>query len=62
MARNVEVDQEACIGCGQCIEICPEVFQMIADKAMAMNPEKSDSCDIDEAVELCPANAITVEE
>ncbi len=60
--KNIEIDDETCIGCGQCVEICPEVFEMVADKAMAMNPERCDECDINEAVEMCPVNAIRLGE
>jgi len=60
--RTIEVDDETCIGCGQCVEICPEVFEIIGEKAMAMNPERAGECNIDEAVEMCPVNAIMVEE
>ncbi|WP_456433835.1 ferredoxin [Thermosulfuriphilus sp.] len=28
------VDREACIGCGTCVELCPEVF----DSMMKKNP------------------------
>ena len=32
MFKTLEIDHELCIGCGFCIESCPEVFQWGADK------------------------------
>jgi len=60
--KSIEVDEEACIGCEQCVEICPQVFEMIAGKAMAVTPERCDECDVAEAAELCPVGAISIEE
>lgn len=58
---NVEVNDELCIGCGQCVETCPEVFEMVGDVAMAMNPERAGDCDVAEAAEMCPVQAITID-
>jgi ferredoxin len=53
---------DVCIGCGLCVEICPEVFQMENDKAIAYsNPvpaAKSESCR--QAAEQCPVEAIQI--
>ncbi len=58
------VDQDACVGCGVCIDICPEVFQWEDDKAVAYtNPipkEMQDVCR--EAADSCPSEAISLEE
>lgn len=58
------VDKDACIGCGLCPSISPEVFSMEDDgKAVAIDDElKDDMVDgAKEAVEGCPVNAISVE-
>lgn len=57
------VDKELCISCGNCIEICPEVFKFDDDeKADVIDPKGCGSkCDCDEAAASCPTNAITVE-
>ena len=56
------VDQDTCIGCGLCSQICPEVFEMREDKAIAyVDPVPDavkDKCQ--EAVDSCPVTAITV--
>lgn len=53
------VDYEACIGCGSCADICPEVFQLRDDKAYVIGPEKCDTCNCQEAIDVCPVEAIS---
>jgi ferredoxin len=52
------VDQELCIGCGVCAELCPEVFEIRDDKSWVIGPENCGTCDCDEAVASCPVTAI----
>jgi ferredoxin len=58
------IDKETCIGCGLCVDICPEVFELNADgKAEAKVdpiPADSESAATD-AAEQCPVNAITIQ-
>ncbi|MCF6460720.1 ferredoxin [Clostridium sp. Cult3] len=58
------VDKDACIGCGLCTSICPEVFSMDDDGLAVAIDEKLDDSVIDsakEAEDSCPTDAITVE-
>ncbi len=61
---KAKVDQDTCIGCALCAQICPEVFRMEGDKAVvfvAIVPKKvEDACK--EAADECPVTAITIEE
>jgi ferredoxin len=62
---KAHVDQDLCIGCGICADICPEVFQMnAADKAEAkveqVPPAAEAACR--EAADQCPNVAIQIEE
>ncbi len=52
------VDQDACIGCGACVDLCPEVFELREDKAWVNGPEKCGTCNCQEAAESCPVDAI----
>ena len=56
----VKVDQDKCIGCGACVAICPEVFELGEDgKSHVKNPEgKCD--DLQSAVDSCPVDAISL--
>jgi ferredoxin len=54
------VDHDACVGCGLCVDTCPEVFrleeavaQVIVDE---VPPEAVAQCQ--EASEACPVDAI----
>ncbi len=55
------VDEEKCVGCGVCVQVCPvEVFELVNGKA---KPVKADQCIGCRACEAqCAAQAITVEE
>lgn len=61
MAKPI-VDQELCIGCEICAELCPEVFEIRDEKSWVIGPDKCSTCNCEEAVESCPAGAIELEE
>ncbi|MFZ5776358.1 MAG: ferredoxin [Thermodesulfobacteriota bacterium] len=54
------VDQELCIGCGNCAELCPEVFELRDDKSWVIGPDKCGSCDCQATADACPAGAISL--
>ncbi|MDZ4383741.1 MAG: ferredoxin [Thermodesulfovibrionia bacterium] len=57
------IDFELCIGCGSCVEVCPEVFELREDeKAYVIAPDKCNTCDCEDAANICPSEAITFEE
>lgn len=56
------VDEELCIGCGVCADLCPEVFEIREEKSKVIGPDKCPSCDCQEAVDSCPVDAITLVE
>ncbi|MEA2066251.1 MAG: ferredoxin [Thermotogota bacterium] len=58
---KVYVDKDACIGCGVCEGLCPEVFEMTDDgKAQAKVPETEAAC-VQDAADSCPTQAIKLE-
>ncbi len=61
---KAKVDQDTCIGCGMCVSICPQIFEMDDDigKAVATSNDISDN-DMDcakDAENSCPVSAITI--
>jgi ferredoxin len=62
MKRPV-IDYDLCIGCGSCVEICSDVFELRGDeKAYVIGPDKCGASDCEDAANLCPVEAITIEE
>ncbi|OEF96204.1 ferredoxin [Desulfuribacillus alkaliarsenatis] len=60
---KVTVDQDLCISCGACIDICSEVFDWNDDgkaeaKTDSVSSELEDS--VREASESCPTDAIPI--
>jgi len=55
----VKVDENKCIGCGMCVGLCPETFQMNADgKSEVLNDAVTDCAK--NAMENCPVEAISI--
>jgi len=64
MERIPVIEGEDCVGCGSCLEICPEVFTLneALGKALVINPQGCPESRIEEAIEICPVNCIHWEE
>ena len=62
---KVCVDPDICTGCGPCVDVCPEVFEL-NDEGIAVVKMKQVPDDLRqtclEAVESCPTEAISIEE
>ena len=62
---KVCVDPELCSGCGPCVDICPEAFELDEEgiavvKVDEVPAELQDACK--EAADTCPTEAISIEE
>ncbi len=61
---KVSVDENLCTGCGMCVDICPEVFEIpeaiSTVKTTEITEEIADK--VKEAAEGCPVEAIIIEE
>ncbi len=64
MDQKVYIDEDECIGCSSCEEICPDVFKMNEDTELAevIKPEGGPEGLIEEAMETCPVECIHWEE
>ena len=64
MGRTVYLDEDCCIGCGSCAELCPEVFEMDEEGEVAhvILPEGGNEGCIEEASTACPEECISWKE
>ena len=64
MSKSVTIDSDECIGCGTCVDICPEVFQMNGetDLAEVILVEGGPEEQIEDAIASCPVECIHREE
>lgn len=61
---KVKINKNACIGCGSCAAICPEVFKIDDEGIAKVTVEKIEENqlnDVTEASENCPTSAIEIE-
>ena len=60
----VAVDEEKCIGCGACVAIAPQIFEMDMDRMKSRvkkQPETDEERELaKQAAEACPTGAITL--
>jgi ferredoxin len=57
---KIKIDKEKCIGCGSCAGLCPQVFEIGEDgKSHVIN--ENGKCDLQEAIDSCPVEAISLE-
>lgn len=65
MVYNITVDRNECIGCGACEAQCPEEFELEQGSEVKAKLKKTKvdelGC-IKEAADVCPVNAIKIEE
>ncbi len=63
MSKQVKIDEEECIGCETCVELCKDIFAFNDDenKAYVIQEEGGDEDCIEEAMGSCPAECISYE-
>ena len=58
MAKTVWVDSDACISCGLCVSLAPEVFKFVDGKSFAYDPAGASGKKIQECIDGCPVSVI----
>lgn len=54
-----KVDKETCVGCGTCVDACPEAAIELVDEIAVVDEDRCQECG--DCVEACPTESITVE-
>lgn len=61
MSYKPEVNTEKCVGCGECVEVCPvDVYEIQDEKSVPVNADECIGCE--SCVDACEYDAITVTE
>ena len=56
---EIQVVGEKCVGCGECVDICPEeVFELQDEKTIPVKAEECVGCE--SCIEICEEGAVTV--
>lgn len=59
MPKKLYVDQDVCIGCTLCTQICPNIFAMNDEgKSKIVNPKGDKDDKIQQAIDGCPVDCI----
>jgi ferredoxin len=61
---KVTVDYDVCASTGACMQVCPEVFEVRSDGYLYVlqeEPGEELRSGVQDAAELCPTGAITIE-
>ena len=62
---KVKVNKDACIGCGACASICPDVFKLNDEglsEAVKEEVKEEEQDEVRDAADSCPTGAIEIEE
>ncbi len=60
-SMDVKLNRNDCIGCGVCVQICPEVFELDEEAGKARVARQGGTPEaVREAVESCPVGCISV--
>lgn len=57
---KITIDENACVGCGLCVNLCPEIFALKDNNIAQVKPEKSCDKNLHKIASQCPVNAILV--
>ena len=59
---KITIDEDVCVGCGLCVNSCPDCFEMVDSGVAKVKSQECSNCDLKDAANQCPVNAIFVEQ
>jgi len=59
---KITIDENACVGCGLCVNNCPECFELNEEGVAKLKVDECTGCDLKEVASQCPVNAIAIED
>ncbi|MBU0693487.1 MAG: ferredoxin [Candidatus Omnitrophica bacterium] len=59
---KITIDEDACVGCGLCVNVCEECFEMAENGIVKVKSNECTGGDLHEVASQCPVNAIGIEE
>jgi len=59
---KVTVDENACVGCGLCVNVCAAVFELAEDGIVKVKAHECADCDLHDVASQCPVNCIIIED
>jgi len=57
---KITIDASTCVGCGLCVNACPDCFEMNDAGIAKVKADACSTCDVNEVASQCPVNAIAV--
>lgn len=58
MSKKLVIDQDSCIGCELCVNICPKVYEMREGKSHVVDQNGDTPENIQQSIESCPVQSI----
>lgn len=56
---KIEIDEDACVGCGSCVEDCPnDVYELDEEKKKSKVVKEEDCMECLSCHEICPSQAM----
>lgn len=59
---KVTIDENACVGCGLCVNMCEAVFKLADDGIAKVKAQECADCDLHDIASQCPVNCIAIED